>query len=104
MVSLSNQLSGQIPPELGNLANLTRLNLSDNQLSGCVPSGGTEDESPTGKIEIEFWIGVADLLARKVRGLFDVSGQDHTGDLNTVRSEASLIFSDFGEPVNIQEP
>ena len=54
MVSLSNQLSEEIPPELGNLANLTRLNLSDNQLSGCVPSGGTEDESPTGKIEIEF--------------------------------------------------
>ena len=58
MVSLSNQLSEEIPPELGNLANLTRLNLSDNQLSGCVPSGGTEDESPTGKIEIEYWIGV----------------------------------------------
>ena len=92
MVSLSNQLSEEIPPELGNLANLTRLNLSDNQLSGCVPSGGTEDESPTGKIEIEFWIGVADLLARKVRGLLEVSGRDHTGELNTVRSEASLIF------------
>ena len=66
MVSLSNPLSEEIPPELGNLANLTRLNLSDNQLSGCVPSrrnggriaGGTEGESPTGKIEIEYWIGV----------------------------------------------
>ena len=38
MVSLSNQMSEEIPPELGNLANLTRLSLSDNQLSGCVPS------------------------------------------------------------------
>ena len=38
MVSLSNPLSEEIPPELGNLANLTRLNLSDNHLSGCVPS------------------------------------------------------------------
>ena len=38
MVSLSNQMSEEIPPELGNLANLRRLNLSDNQLSGCVPS------------------------------------------------------------------
>ena len=54
MVILSNPMSEEIPPELGILANLKRLNLSDNQLSGCVPNGGTEDESPTGKIEIEF--------------------------------------------------
>ena len=32
-----NQLSGGIPPELGNLANLTKLNLSGNQLSGEIP-------------------------------------------------------------------
>ena len=38
MVNMSNQLSGEIHPELGNVANLTRLNLSDNQLSGCVPT------------------------------------------------------------------
>ena len=38
MVSLSNPLSEEIPPELGNLANLTRLKLSNKQLSGCVPS------------------------------------------------------------------
>ena len=34
-----NQLSGEIPPELGNLANLIRLYLSRNQLTGCMPSG-----------------------------------------------------------------
>ena len=33
-----NQLSGEIPPELGNLANLKELDLCRNQLSGCVPS------------------------------------------------------------------
>ena len=33
-----NQLCGEIPPELGNLANLTSLSLSSNQSSGCVPS------------------------------------------------------------------
>ena len=35
----ANQLSGQIPPELGNLYNLEDLYLGGNQLSGCVPSG-----------------------------------------------------------------
>ncbi len=33
-----NELSGSIPPELGNLSNLTRLDLDDNRLSGSVPS------------------------------------------------------------------
>ena len=33
-----NRLSGEIPAEFGNLANLTWLVLSGNQLSGCVPS------------------------------------------------------------------
>ena len=32
-----NQLSGSIPSELGNLANLEWLYLSNNQFSGCVP-------------------------------------------------------------------
>ena len=71
---------------------------------GTEPGGGTEGELPTGKIEIEYWMGIEDLLARKYRGLFEVSGQDHTGELNTVRSEVSLVFSDYGKPVNIQEP
>ena len=34
-----NQLSGEIPPELGNLSNLEWLSLAENELSGCVPSG-----------------------------------------------------------------
>ena len=33
----NNRLSGQIPAELGNLANLERLVLSDNQLTGTIP-------------------------------------------------------------------
>ena len=38
MVSLSNQLSEEIPLELDNLAYLEVLDRTDNQLSGCVPS------------------------------------------------------------------
>ena len=33
----SNQLSGGIPPELGNLSNLDLLSLAENQLSSCIP-------------------------------------------------------------------
>ena len=33
----SNQLTGSIPPEIGNLTNLTRLWLNDNQLTGSIP-------------------------------------------------------------------
>ncbi|MBT4054648.1 MAG: hypothetical protein HOE74_05850 [Candidatus Marinimicrobia bacterium] len=33
-----NQLTGVIPPEIGNLTNLITLNLGDNQLTGPIPS------------------------------------------------------------------
>ena len=37
LVLFGNQLSGAIPPELGNLTNLKVLGLHDNQLSGTIP-------------------------------------------------------------------
>ena len=37
LVLANNQLSGEIPPELGNLTNLTWLELTSNQLSGEIP-------------------------------------------------------------------
>ena len=32
-----NRLTGEIPPELGNLSNLVELHLDDNQLTGAIP-------------------------------------------------------------------
>ena len=40
----ANDLSGEIPPELGSLSNLLGLVLGGNDLSGCVPSS-LEDRS-----------------------------------------------------------
>ena len=34
----NNELSGEVPPELGSLSNLESLRLNGNELSGCVPS------------------------------------------------------------------
>ena len=33
----NNRLSGAVPPEVGQLSNLVRLRLAGNDLSGCVP-------------------------------------------------------------------
>jgi Leucine-rich repeat (LRR) protein len=37
LISDYNQLTGSIPPEIGNLTNLNYLRLNDNQLSGIIP-------------------------------------------------------------------
>ena len=39
MALYDNQLTGEIPPELGGLSNLTHLYLDNNLLTGCVPAG-----------------------------------------------------------------
>ncbi|NQU80596.1 MAG: immunoglobulin domain-containing protein, partial [Bacteroidetes bacterium] len=46
----SNNLVGTIPPEIGNLTNLTHLNFADNQLSGTIP---VEIGNLTGLISLE---------------------------------------------------
>ena len=47
----ANQLSGEIPPELGNLANLEELSLGFNELRGCIP----------GALQDRLAIGITDL-------------------------------------------
>ena len=47
----NNQLSGPIPPELGNLLELERLCLSDNLLTGSIPSS-FKQLSKLGKLEL----------------------------------------------------
>ena len=44
-----NQLTGPIPTEIGNLTNLTTLNLTENQLAGIIPNEicNQGDNSPT---------------------------------------------------------
>ena len=39
LVLYNNQLTGEIPPELGGLSNLMGLGLSSNRLTGCIPEG-----------------------------------------------------------------
>ena len=49
-----NQLSGEIPPELGNLAKLTRLDLEGNQLTGTIGQMGKESPVPMHHGRYEF--------------------------------------------------
>lgn len=71
---------------------------------GQTPEGAAEGGLPEGNVEIEYWIGTEDFLARRVRGLFEVSGQDHTGESITLKSEVILVLSDYGKPVDIRDP
>ena len=50
----SNQLSGEIPPELANLTNLRYLEPEDNQLSGCLPSSLQDQLEVTRLGEVNF--------------------------------------------------
>ena len=55
-------LSGELPPELGNLDRLLDLVLKWNQFSGCIPGGGLVGLIPTTlPVEVHFWVTPATL-------------------------------------------
>ena len=67
--------------------------------------GPNESSFKTTEVEVEYWIGVEDLLVRKARGLFGIESRNpNTGSLDTVKTESVVIFSDHNKPVNIQTP
>ena len=67
--------------------------------------GPNESSFETTEVEVEYWIGVEDLLVRKARGLFGIESRNpNTGSLDTVKTESTVIFSDHNKPVNIQTP
>ena len=67
--------------------------------------GPNESSFETTEVEVEYWIGVEDLLVRKARGLFGIESRNpNTGNLDTVKTESVVIFSDHNKPVNIQTP
>jgi len=72
-LDLSNSgLTGEIPPEIGNLTNLGYLNLEDNQLTGSIPP---EIENLT-KLDV----GGFNLLSNKKYGLF-LSNNQLSGEI-----------------------
>ena len=67
--------------------------------------GPNESSFKTTEVEVEYWIGVEDLLVRKARGLFGIESRNpNTGSLDTVKTESVVMFSDHNKPVNIQTP
>ena len=71
-----NQLTGPIPAELGGLTNLTRLNLADNQLTGPIPAelGGLTNLT-------ELYLASNQLTGCIPEGLRDIAEND-LGQLN----------------------
>ena len=86
VIPLGNQLTGEIPPELGSLANLGWLDLSDNQLGGEIPSG-LDSLANLG------WLDLSDnqlggeipsgLDSLTNLGRLDLSGNELTGEIPT---------------------
>ena len=84
-----NQLTGEIPSELGSLTNLTHLRLDGNQLSGEIPS----ELGRLMKLEVLYLSG--NLLTGCVPDIWrDVADNDF--------SELGLSFCDPGDPLVIR--
>ena len=85
-----NGLTGEIPPELVNLANLERLVLRDNNLTGGIPA----ELSSLGVLEIFYWQDNAGLCAPGTRQFIDFAAgiHDHRGPF-CHESDAAVLES-----------
>ena len=84
-----NQLTGEIPAELGSLTNLTLLRLAGNQLTGCVPDSLQEVEvNDFAQLGLPFCPPVDPLVAR-----YDANG-DGAIDIGELFSAIDDYFAD----------
>ena len=87
-LDLSNSgLTGEIPPEIGNLTNLSYLNLEDNQLTGSIPP---EIENLT-KLDV----GGFNLFSNKKYGLF-LSNNQLSGEIPESICNFDFDYTVFG--------
>ena len=83
-----NDLTGELPPELGNLANLERLYLSDNGLTGEIPP----ELGNLANLGVMYWDGNAGLCAPGTRQFIDfVAGVWETGGPFCHEADASVL-------------
>ena len=80
------------------------------RLSGGLPAESLGDEGVAGALKVEYWVGTADSLLRRITidGELDVEEGEGLlfggGDAGSMTLSMTIEFSDFGKPVAIVAP